>query len=59
MARTTVNTPNENIVLSSPIPYGFILPSLLKTRDGLDVKMRAMSNTKNTMAYRRRVLNFI
>jgi hypothetical protein len=50
MARTTVNTPKENIVLSSPIPYGFILPSLLKIKEGLDVKMRAMSNTKNTMA---------
>ncbi len=59
MARTTVNTPKENMVLSSPTPYGFKLPSWLKINDGLVVNSKAIKRMKKTIAYNRRVFNFI
>lgn len=50
-AITTVNTPNENIVLSYPIPKGLILPSLSKTMEGLLMNMRIINSIKKDALY--------
>jgi hypothetical protein len=50
MATTTVTTPNENMVLSSPIPNGLTCPLKSNKMDGLVVDMRDISNTKNAIA---------
>jgi hypothetical protein len=45
-----VITPNENMVLSSPIPNGFILPSLSKNRLGFIVAIKDISKIKKAVA---------